>query len=388
MDRGNPVPLKATIVLNGTSKEPISFGIRGKTSRISSINDSVTILNNKVVIQKDSITTSLAHKPNSFPIAGYSPGTAQMLLIQYWNTHQRPKEITTLPSGSVQIKLDGKDTIMVQQQQVILERYCIAGLIWGNELVWTDEQGHLYCLITNDAEGDKLEMMLESCELLLPTFINKAAVYSMRLFAKENGSVKVTASKRLYIMNGTVVDVVNKTTIPNATVIIEYGKIKDITTAKFKLSADVPVIDATGKTILPGLWDMHAHFEQGEWGPAYLAAGVTTVRDCGNEFGYINTIQKAIDDGKGVGPHILKAGIIDGKGPAALGIIQADTEAEAIAAVQRYKKNGFHQIKIYSSVKPAIVKAICKEAHRLNLSVTGHIPQGMTIKQGVDSGMN
>lgn len=46
------------------------------------------------------------------------------------------------------------------------------------------------------------------------------------------------------------------------------------------------VIRAEGKTVLPGLWDMHAHFQQAEWGPAYLAAGVTTVRDCGNEFDY------------------------------------------------------------------------------------------------------
>ena len=148
------------------------------------------------------------------------------------------------------------------------------------------------------------------------------------------------------------------------------------------------IIDAKGKTILPGLWDMHAHFEQAEWGPAYLAAGVTTVSDCGNEFGYINAIQKAIDDGSGIGPHILKAGIIDGKGPYAFGIIQADTKEEAIAEVDRYKENGFVQIKIYSSVKPAIVKAICDEAHRVGLTVTGHIPDGMTLMQGVDSGMD
>src|SRR5205085_11667754 len=50
--------------------------------------------------------------------------------------------------------------------------------------------------------------------------------------------------------------------------------------------------------------------------------------------------------------------------------------------------NGFVQIKIYSSVKPPIVKAICAEAHRLGLTVTGHIPMGMTIQQGVEAGMD
>jgi hypothetical protein len=115
---------------------------------------------------------------------------------------------------------------------------------------------------------------------------------------------------------------------------------------------------------------------------------VTTVRDCGNEFEYINAVKNAIDNGRGIGPHILKAGLIDGKGPYALGIVQADTKEEAIAEVDRYKKNGFVQIKIYSSAKPDIVKAICDEAHKQGLTVTGHIPQGMTLMQGVDSGMD
>ncbi|HEY1870114.1 MAG TPA: amidohydrolase family protein, partial [Chitinophagaceae bacterium] len=171
------------------------------------------------------------------------------------------------------------------------------------------------------------------------------------------------------------------------TVLIEKGIIKNVGN-NISIPPDAFVIDAKGKTVLPGLFDMHAHFEQAEWGPAYLAAGVTTVRDCGNEFDYINAVKNAIDNGSGIGPHILKAGIIDGKGPYALGIVQADTKEEAIAEVDRYKQNGFVQIKIYSSAKPGIVKAICEEAHKQGLTVTGHIPEGMNLMQGVDSGMD
>ena len=264
----------------------------------------------------------------------------------------------------------------------MLERYVISGLIWGNELLWTDANGRLYCLITNDAEGDKLEMMLEPYESLLPDLIKKAAMYGMRLFTASANAAQ-QQHKIIAVTGGTLLDVVNNTTIPNSVVLIKNGIIQKAGTKNsVVIPQDAFIIHAEGKTIVPGLWDMHAHFEQAEWGPAYLAAGVTTVRDCGNEFGYINAIQKSIDDGKGVGPHILKAGIIDGKGPMALGIIQADNAEEAVKAVQRYKENGFVQIKIYSSVKPAIVKAICTEAHRLGLTVTGHIPNGMTLQQG------
>ncbi|HTD92399.1 MAG TPA: amidohydrolase family protein, partial [Chitinophagaceae bacterium] len=193
----------------------------------------------------------------------------------------------------------------------------------------------------------------------------------------------------LAIVGGDIVDVEGNASLKNSVILIENGLIRKIgSVGSIEVPAGIKIIDAKGKTILPGLWDMHAHFQQAEWGPSYLAAGVTTVRDCGNEFDYINSIQRVIDAGKGVGPRILKAGIIDGPGPTGIGIIRASTKEEAIKAVHLYKQNGFVQIKIYSAVTPPIVKAIAEEAHRLGLSVTGHIPQGMTLQQGVDSGMD
>jgi imidazolonepropionase-like amidohydrolase len=264
----------------------------------------------------------------------------------------------------------------------------LSGLIWGNEIIWTDPNGNLICLITNDAEGDKLEMMETAHESLLPELISRGATYGMELFAASM-KMDLTKNKTLAIIGGNIVDVESGQTLKNQTIIIENGLIKEMgAAAAIKIPANATIIHAEGKTILPGLWDMHSHFEQAEWGPAYLAAGVTTVRDCGNEFGYINAIKSAIDSHKGVGPNILKAGIVDGPGDNALGIVRTTTEEEAIRVVNMYKDNGFVQIKIYSSVKPPIVKAICTEAHRLGLTVTGHIPMGMTIQQGVEAGMD
>jgi amidohydrolase family protein len=386
-DRGRPVPLKASMQLNSAS-EPISFWVKGSTSRFSVIDDSISIRDGSARIRiNDSSFTRMVGE-NSFPIAGYSPATAQMLLLQYWKRHHRPQNINTLPSGMVQIKQDGIDTFALNDHPILLERYVIKGLIWGNELLWTDAKGQLYCLITNDAESDKQEMVLQTYEQLLPSFVEKAAIYGMRLFTN-TGTSPLFKHAVIAIRDGNLVDVVNQTTLQHSDVLIENGIITHVGAAgSFAIPPGAFVIDAAGKTILPGLWDMHAHFEQAEWGPAYLAVGVTTVRDCANEFGFINAVQRAIDENRGVGPHILKAGIIDGTGPYSLGIIQAETKEEAIAAVQRYKDNGFVQIKIYSSVKPAIVKAICEEAHHLGLTVTGHIPIGMTLIQGVDSGMD
>jgi imidazolonepropionase-like amidohydrolase len=387
VDRGSPVPLKAELSVT-PEIEPIRLIIKGRVARTVSINDSITIRNSEAVVKVDDSVFKKKIVSLTFPVAGYAPGTVQQVLLRYWKNHHQPATINTLPFGSVQIKKDGEDVLNYKNKPLTLDRYTISGLIWGNELVWTDKNGLLICLITNDAEADKLEMMREPYEELLSALISRAATYSMRLFT---AAIPKTAdgNKIIAIVGGTIIDVVNETTIPNSVVLVENGIIKKAGKAgQITIPANAKIIDAKGKSVLPGLWDMHAHFEQAEWGPAYLAAGVTSVRDCGNEFGYINAIQKAIDDGKGIGPKIYKAGIIDGKGPFALGIIQAATKAEAIKEVDRYYQNGFVEIKIYSSVKPAIVKAICDEAHRLGLPVTGHIPNGMTLQQGVDSGMN
>lgn len=386
-DRGSPVRLKDSICFSGDWK-PLSFRIKGKTSRFSDVNDSVVYHGQVAQIKVNDSSYTETLKDTYFPIAGYSPATAQMLLLQYWNRHQYPEIINTPPYGAVTIKEDGSDTMTYQHAPVVFKRYHITGLIWGNELLWTDQQGQLICLITNDAEGDKQEMVYESYESLLPVFISQAAIQGMRLFARE-GKPAGVKHKRIAIVHGTLVDVVKNTSVRDATIIIENGKIQAVgDAASVKIPPQTEVINASGKTILPGLWDMHAHFEQAEWGPAYLAAGVTTVRDCGNEFDYINAIKKAIDDGNGVGPLILKAGLVDGKGLFSLGVVQADSPGEALDVVRRYKDNGFSQIKIYGSVKPAILKVICSEAHRLGLSVTGHIPMGMNLEQAVDSGMD
>ena len=61
---------------------------------------------------------------------------------------------------------------------------------------------------------------------------------------------------------------------------------------------------------------------------------------------------------------------------------------EARAAVQRYKNAGYEQIKIRDTVKRETLKTICAEAHRLGMTVTGHVPEGMNALQAVEAGMD
>src|SRR5206468_12037136 len=132
----------------------------------------------------------------------------------------------------------------------------------------------------------------------------------------------------------------------------------------------------------------HTHVTQVEWAPVYLAAGVTTVRDMGNEFEFITALRDAVTSGRAVGPRLLLAGLVDGGGPNAFGVEYAATPDEAKRVVGKYHDSGFQQIKIYSLITPPLVQAICAEAHRLDMTVTGHVPNGMTIDQAAAAGMD
>ena len=146
------------------------------------------------------------------------------------------------------------------------------------------------------------------------------------------------------------------------------------------------IVDGTGKTIVPGLFDMHAHAQAGD-GILNIASGVTTVRDMGNDIDELRHLQDQWDTGSAIGPRVWKSGFIDGHGPyqAPTGLY-ADTAEEAQAAVNRYADLGYVQIKVYSSLNPEFVPGIVKTAHARGLRVSGHIPNGMIASQFVEAG--
>ena len=149
--------------------------------------------------------------------------------------------------------------------------------------------------------------------------------------------------------------------------------------------ASATVLDGAGKMALPGLWDMHQHISPDT---AFLdiAAGITTVRDLGNAPDALAKLHDNIPE-KQIGPRILKAGFIDGRGPFQGPIpVFADTPEEAVAQVKKYADAGYVQIKVYSSLKTELVPVIAAEAHKRGLRLSGHVPAGMIAEQFVNAG--
>ncbi len=386
-DRGQKVPLTATL-RSAADLTPQSFQIKGKTSRLSHIDSAIEVQGGMAAIRQMTKSRQAAVPQHFFTISGYSPIAMQMMLVRYWREHGSPASLATLPQGEVRILDRGHEHVSVAGKRVELERYSVAGLIWGRESLWFDGQ-RLVAAVTTDAEFDHFEAVAEGYEPLLAQFVAEAGQDGMAVLAELARGLQVARQGPLAIVGATLIDGTGKAPLPDSAVVVEEGKIvaagpRD----KVHIPTKATLFDATGKFLLPGLWDMHAHFEQVEWGPIYLAAGVTTVRDVGNEVEFITAVRDALREGRGLGPQLLLAGVVDGSGPTAIGTVRVDSPEDAARWVTTYKKNGFQQMKIYSSMKLENLKAVCADAHRAGMTVTGHIPQKLDVFQAVEAGMN
>jgi imidazolonepropionase-like amidohydrolase len=387
-DRGTDVPLSATFRA-AQDLTPEAFEVKGKTSRVSEIDEAVEVHQGKTRLRSRGQWTETIPPNQFFTIAGYAPATMQMLMVRFWATHGSPAQLATLPSGTVKIEPRGQDTITVHGTSETLDRYTIQGLVWGRETLWFDARRNLVADVSVDAEFDHFEAIRGAEESALATFVEGAGADNMAALADLAKGISGSRAETLALVGGTLIDGTGNAAVPDVAVLIKRGRIVKVgPRSKVKIPKTAMVIDVRSKTILPGLWDMHAHFEQVEWGPIYLAAGVTTVRDCGNEFEFITAVRDAIAEGHGLGPRILAAGIVDGSGKRAIGIERVDTPELARMWTDRYHAAGFQQMKIYSSVKLEEVKAVVEEAHRLGMTVTGHVPNGLSAYQVIEAGQD
>jgi hypothetical protein len=388
-DRGQDVPLSAFVRMT-QDLAPRSMEVHGDMARGTPIDDTVLVEPDKILTRINDEWRSSERPAQFFTIATYAPAALQMVLLRKWQTAGGPKKFQTFPAGELAIEDRGPDEFSVNGSKVNLERFSVADLTWGRETLWLDAQGRLAALVTVDGEYDHFEAIRPEYEENLGSFVQRAATDEMAALAELSKNFRSGNTQgTLALVGGTLIDGTGAPPVQDSVVVIQNGKILSAgPRGKVALPKNAQVLDVTGKTVIPGLWDMHAHFEQVEWGPVYLAAGVTTVRDCGNEFEFITAVREAINSGQGVGPRLLLAGIVDGSGPIALGVARVDTPEQAREWVHRYHDAGFNQIKIYSSVKKENLEVVTAEAHKLGMTVTGHIPEGLTGFDGVNAGMD
>jgi imidazolonepropionase-like amidohydrolase len=329
----------------------------------------------------------------SFPLFTSNPAALQMLMMRYWQAHHQPTRLPSLRASPqalpVEIKLVGNEAFQINGRMVRLTRYTVANLIWGREILWMNDSFRVAAIMTF-AGGLPQELILDEYASATSNIVRSGIRQQMLDLASLQSQVPPEAQGTYAITGARLIDGTGAAPIEHATVIIRDGRIASVSASA--PPAGIKVIHAEGKSLLPGLWEMHSHYSGIEYGPALLAAGITTTRDCGGELEFLITIRDAIDAASGkhkaLGPQILLAGLIDSGGPLAFGAVDVPAPVDAIHFVDFYADNHFQQIKVYTQLSDLLLQVIATEAHRRGLTVTGHVPAALTTQQGIADGMD
>lgn len=159
-----------------------------------------------------------------------------------------------------------------------------------------------------------------------------------------------------------------------ASVVVEGERIAAIEAAGAPARPGEARIDGAGGTLVPGFFEMHGHLGETD-ALLNIAAGVTSVRDMGNDNAVLGALVEAIESGERAGPRVFRSGFIEGESPfnSNNGIL-VSSQDEAVAAVNTYADQGFERIKIYNSMDPDWIPAVIETARARGLHVMGHIP--------------
>ena len=386
-DRGSTVPLAAALELapDGSVRR---YAIWGDTSRISEVDERIELRSDGAYDVLHAGKRERVVAPAGAVIAsGYAPMLIQDLVLRTWLARGRPKTLPLVTGGELAITPRGTETYDGPAGKLTLEHIAIGGLVWGIEDAWLDDKHALAAVLTRDAEFDHFEAARSEFTGILTQLAKAAGSDGVARLAEAARSVERDAHGPIALVGATLIDGAGTPAITDAVVVLDGDKIVAAgPRAKVAIPSNATSIDLAGKFLVPGLWDMHAHVEQVEQNAAYLAAGVTTVRDMGNVLEFITGIRDAIEAGTGLGPRILVNGLVDGEGPLALGTIRIRTRADIPKVVDRLKAAGCQEVKIYSSIAPELVPAIAAYAHAHGMRVVGHVPEGMTSQQAIDAG--
>jgi len=205
----------------------------------------------------------------------------------------------------------------------------------------------------------------------------------------------------LVILHATVIDPGTSAVRPDQVIVVRGDHIAAVASAVgYAVPDRAHVLDATGRFLIPGLWDMHVHSAFGDWFPGgrdvilplYIANGVTGVRDMGGDIPVLFGWRKEIDAGTLIGPHMIISGpmldgyLSDGKSLRFPSSIPVTSPADAVKAVQSLAAQHVDFIKVQSEVPHDAYLAAAAEAHRLGLPIVGHVPTRVRIAEAITAG--
>jgi hypothetical protein len=198
------------------------------------------------------------------------------------------------------------------------------------------------------------------------------------------------------ITHVTLIDATGAPAKPDMTILIVDKQIAAIGPSNsLSIPRTTKTLDASGKFLIPGLVDMHAHLTgAGEPAgsrefilPLLLANGITTVRDMGGNLESLIMLRHEIESGQFPAPRIVFAGpYLDGYPPSFQPSLVVTNSGEAIEDVHSLVSRGADFIKVQSKLSRDAYFAIADVCRREHITFVGHVPDYITAAEASDAG--
>lgn len=367
-NNGRGPTMKETIVLNAEGY-PISWSVTGNTTFGNAVDEKFSLEGNEAswtdATGSGNASVDAAQLyVNQFGSPYSAVLAARLLMDAPENT------LPVLPAGNLTLtKMEDLSVPNTSGEgELALTTYALSGAEMNPSYFIMDDSDRFFAYISPryivvrdgyEAEEKDLRQLAEN--------------YSAERYEKLQKEYANNYDKKVRIKNVKVFDPKNLSLTEAVSVVVEGEKITAIEAADATGEGEV-VIEGNGGTLVPGLYEMHAH--TGDNGALLnILAGVTSFRDMGNNNEVLSKLIEKIESGVLAGPRVTRMGFIEGKSEynANNGILVA-SEEEALAAVDKYDSLGFYGVKLYNSMNGDWAPAIVKKAHDQGLFVAGHVP--------------
>ncbi|MGI8499295.1 MAG: amidohydrolase family protein [Gemmatimonadaceae bacterium] len=381
-DRGRGPHLE-TVVRLGATAIPAAVTVVGHGYLKNQVDDRFSRAGGAATWKNNTEQGSRQNAENAFYVDATESPTSGRLLARA--ALANGGHVSLLPSGEASIQRVGGLTIQTAGGSVHVTQYDVGGLGFSPSPIWLDDALDRFAFVSGWSS-----VVPVGWERAIPEMVRFQDAARNARFSRLARDLGHRSAAGLVITDARLFVAESATVRPHTTVVVQGNRITAVgPDGSIPIPSGAQRIDARGKTLLPGLWDMHAHISPGEDGLLHIAAGVTTIRDMGNDTIGTLVLRRQYASDSLIGPRMILAGLIDGSGPFQVptGVL-ADDSVAARRAVGWFADHGYEQIKIYSSMKPELVPVIIAAAHGRGLRVSGHVPAYMTAEQVVKLGFD
>ena len=193
-------------------------------------------------------------------------------------------------------------------------------------------------------------------------------------------------AQTLVFEHATVIDATGAPPKKDFTVVVREGRIASVR-AKVEALDGAQVINATGKYLIPGLWDMHVHITSPQAAfPLLVANGITGVREMysGASLDTIRQWKRLADAPRMFAPGFIDGPLMNSGLPDAVAVSNPD---QARLAVRLLQERGADFLKVYSSVPRDAFLALADEARTVGIPFAGHVPEEVSPLEASEASM-